>query len=95
MNGKEMFAMLYDDKVGEDECIKVIHPEEKDHYLLRDRMYGDFDEYELYGCLMFPEYKFEVKKQKQVEAYLEKRDRKQKIERLKKELEALERDNTN
>ena len=93
MNGKELFAMLYDEKIEEDECIKVIHPEEEDHYILRQRHLNKFDDYELLGCLLFQEYKFVIRKQKRVEKYLEKRDKARRIEKLERELSRLKNDN--
>ena len=89
MNAKELFELLYDEKINEDECIEVLHPEEKDHFILRDGYWNEFDKDELFGCLLFKEYKFAVRKQDKIKKYLEKRDREEKIEKLEKELSIL------
>lgn len=89
LNGKELFELLYERKINEDECIEVIHPEEKDHFILRKSCLNKFDEYDLLGCLLYQEYKFVIRKQEKIEEYLEKRDKERKIERLEKELSKL------
>ena len=53
MNAKELFELLYDEKISDEECIEVIHPAEEDHFILRDGCLKKFDEYELLGCLLF------------------------------------------
>ena len=90
MNGIELFTKLYNGEITNKECIKVIHPEEEDHYILR-KGYGrrNFDEYDLLGCLLFKEYKFEIKNQNKVELYLEDKHKKEKIARLEKEIQRL------
>ena len=89
MNAKELFELLYEEKISDEECIEVLHPEEKDHFLLRKGCLKKFDKYDLLGCLLFKEYKFAIKNQEEVEKYLEKRDKARKIERLEKELSKL------
>lgn len=89
MNGIELFTKLYNDEITDEECIKVIHPEETDHYILRKSCLKKFDEYDLLGCLLFKEYKFEIKNQSKVELYLEKKQRKERIERLEREIQRL------
>lgn len=89
MNGKELFELLYEDKISDEECIEVIHPEEEDHFILRYGCLKKFDEYDLLSCLLFQEYKFVIRKQDKVEKYLEKRDRARRIEKLEKELSKL------
>lgn len=90
MNGIELFTKLYNEEITDEECIKVIHPEEKEHYILRERnRRGNFDEYDLLGCLLFKEYKFEIKNQSKVELYLEDKHKKEKIARLEKEIQRL------
>lgn len=90
MNGIELFTKLYNEEITDEECIKVIHPEEKDHYILREgNRRGNFDEYDLLSCLLFKEYKFEIKNQNKVELYLENKHKKEKIARLEKEIQRL------
>lgn len=89
LNAKELFELLYDEKITEDECIEVLHPEEKDHFILRNSYWNEFDKDELFGCLLFKEYKFAVRNQKKIEKYLEKKDKEEKIAKLEKELERL------
>lgn len=89
MNGIELFTKLYNDEITDDECIKVIHPEERDHYILRQWCTKRFDTYELLTSLLYQEYKFEIKNQSKVEAYLEKKNKQQRIEKLEKELQKL------
>ena len=89
LNAKELFELLYDEKITEDECIEVLHPEEEDHFILRDGSWNEFDNNELFGCLLFKEYKFAVRNQNKIEKYLEKKDKEEKIAKLEKELERL------
>ena len=89
MNAKELFELLYDEKISDEECIEVIHPAEEDHFILRDGCLKKFDEYELLGCLLFKEYKFAIRNQNKVEKHLEEKDKAKKIERLEKELSRL------
>lgn len=89
MNGIELFTKLYNGEITNDECIKVIHPEERDHYILRQGCTKRFDDYELLSCLLYTEYKFEIKNQSKVEAYLKNKNKQQRIEKLEKELQKL------
>lgn len=89
MNGIELFTKLYNDEIADDECIKVLHPKEKDHYILRKSCLRKFDEYDLLSCLLFKEYKFEIKNQHKVETYLEKKNKMERIAQLEKELQKL------
>lgn len=43
MNAIELFKKIYNEEIKEDECIEVLHPEEENYYLLRDK-YKRFDE---------------------------------------------------
>ena len=58
MDGKELFNKIYDDEINEDECIQVLHPQEENHYLMRNNN-GVFDKNELFRCLLFKDYKFD------------------------------------
>ena len=89
MNGIELFTKLYNDEITDDECIKVIHPAESDHYILRTGCTKRFDTYELLSCLLYQEYKFEIKNQSKVETYLEKKNKQKRIAQLEKELQKL------
>lgn len=87
-NGKEIFEMLYDEIITEDQCLKVIHPEEENHYILRNRI-GHFDEYELLSNLLYKPYNFEIVNQKRTEMKLLKLNKEKKIKELEKELKKL------
>ena len=94
MNGEEIFNLLYDGKIKQDECIEVIHDEEEgNHFILRykygNNNYGDFDEYELISCLLFKEYKFKIIKQDEAHRRLEQQKKQEEIERLEKRLKEL------
>ena len=67
MNGKELFNLLYDEKIKDDECIEVIHPDEKDHFIMRHPWTNKFDLKELMSCLLFKEYTFKIIKQSEAE----------------------------
>ena len=87
-NGIEIFTMLYNGEISEEECIEVIHKEESDHYIMRNNI-GVFDEYELLGCLLFKEYKFKVVNQEKVKKKLAEKNKQQRIEKLENELARL------
>lgn len=87
-NAKEMFEMIYDNKINKEDCIEVVHPEEDMHYLYRND-YGEFDEQELIGCLLFKEYKFKIVNQKKAEQKELERDKKERIKKLEKEIAKL------
>ena len=87
-NAKEIFAMLYDRAISEDDCIEIVHPEEQNHYLFRNS-YGDFDEDDLIGCLLFKEYKFRIVNQQRAKKKVFEDEKQEKIERLEKELSIL------
>ena len=89
MNAIELFEKIYNEELKEDECIEILHPEEKNHYILRDK-FKSFDRQELISCLMFKEYKFKIVNQEEVMKKLEKQKKLQRIEELKKELKELE-----
>lgn len=89
LNGKELFELLYDDKITEEQCIEVIHPQESDHYILRQGYLNKFDEWDLLTNLLYKEYKFVIRNQKRVENYLKERNRKKKIQELEEQLERL------
>lgn len=96
-NGKEMFEMIYDGKIKNDECIQVIHKDfEREFFILRynygNNNYGDFDDKELCQHLLFKEYNFKIVKQDDAYTILEKQQKQEKIERLKRELSKLEGD---
>ena len=60
MNAKEIFNLLYDGQIKNDECIEVIYDGEVNHFILRynhgNDNYSDFDSTELMSCLLFKEY---------------------------------------
>ena len=89
LNGEELFELLYDDKITEEQCIEVIHPQETDHYILRQGCLNKFDEWDLLTNLLYKEYKFVIRNQKRVENYLKERNRKKKIQELEEQLERL------
>lgn len=88
MNGKELFSIIYDDNINEDECIQVLHPQEQNHYLVRD-INGEFDKDELFGCLLFKEYTFKIVNQQEAIETLNEIARLNEIERLEKRLKEL------
>jgi len=87
-NAKEMFEMIYDNKINKDDCIEVVHQKEDMHYLYRND-YGEFDEEELIGCLLFKEYKFKIVNQKEAEEKVLERDKQERIKKLEKEIAKL------
>lgn len=87
-NAIELFTMLYNGEISEEECIEVIHKEEQDHYIMRDK-FGNLDEYELINCLLFKEYKFKVVNQAKVEKKLAEKNKAKRIEQLEAELARL------
>ncbi len=87
-NAIEIFTMLYNDEITEKQCIEVIHEQEQDHYLMRNRL-GNFDEYELMCCLLFKEYKFKVVNQATVEKKLAEKNKQDRIKQLESELARL------
>ena len=87
-NGIELFTMLYNGEITEEQCIEVIHEKEQDHYIMRNKI-GNFDEYELMGCLLFKEYKFKVVNQAKIEKKLAEKNKQQRIEQLESELARL------
>lgn len=89
LNGKELFELLYDGKISEEQCIEVIHPQEQDHYILRQGFSNNFDEWDLLTNLLYKEYKFVIRNQKRVENYLKEKNRKKKIQELEEQLERL------
>ena len=86
-NGKEIFAMIYDDEISTEECIKIIHPD-AEFYLLRDK-FGEFDKKELMMSLLFKEYNFEIVNQQEVEVMLAEKQKQERIKQLEAELERL------
>jgi len=90
-NAKEIFAMLYDGAITEDDCIEVVHPEEEYHYLFRND-WGSFDEEDLIGCLLFKEYKFKIVNQKEAEKLKFNQEKQERIEKLERELAKLKED---
>ncbi len=93
MNAKEIFNLLYDEKIKNDECIEVICDEEVNHFILRynygNNNYGEFDNAELMSCLLFKEYKFKIIKQKEAYKRLKEQEKQEEIERLEKKLKEL------
>ena len=89
MNAIELFKKIYNEEIKEDECIEVLHPEEENYYLLRDN-YKRFDEQDLISWLLFKEYKFKIVNQDEVQKKLDKAQKEEKIEDLKKQLKELE-----
>lgn len=87
-NAKEMFDMIYDNKINKEDCIEVVHAEEDMHYLYRND-YGEFDEQELIECLLFKEYKFKIVNQKEAEQKELERDKEKRINELEKEIAKL------
>lgn len=87
-NAIEIFTMLYNDEISEEECIEVVHPEESGHYLLRNR-FGEFDRDELIRNLLFKEYNFKIVNQKEIEAMLAEQQKQNRISQLEAELKRL------
>lgn len=92
MNGKEMFNKIYDGELKEDECIQVLHPQEENHYLMRNAN-GDFDKNELFRCLLFKDYKFDIIKQEDAIKTLKEKSKQEEIERLEARLKELKGEN--
>ena len=92
MNGKEMFNKIYDDEVNIEDCIQVMHPQEQNHYLIRNTN-GEFDKNELIRCLLFKEYTFKTINQEQALKNLDKIAKQNEIERLEARLKELKGDN--
>ena len=88
MNGKELFEKIYDDKIDIEDCIQVMHPQENNHYLMRDNN-GNFDTKELIRCLLFKDYTFEIVNQQEAQDKLNKIARLNEIERLEARLKEL------
>lgn len=88
---KEIFNMLYDNKISQEDCIEVVHPEEENHYLLRRGWSNDFNKDDLFGCLLFKEYKFRIVNQKEAEIKISKKQKGKRIKELERELEKLKR----
>ena len=95
MTGKEIFEMLYDGKIANNECIEVICEDEENHFILRgvcsiiEDEYYDFDYDELLDALLFKDYKFKIIKQKEAYKRLEEQEKEEKIRELEKQLKKL------
>lgn len=91
MNGKELFEKIYNNEIGENDCIEVIHPEEENHYIFR-KNYGDkgFDHYELMTALLYKEYKFVFQNQELIKKKLKKLEIEELIKAKEKELKELQ-----
>lgn len=93
MNGIELFEKLYNDEIGEAQCIYVKHPDEEpnQHFILRN-LWGKFDNEELLRNLLFKEYTFELKNQQEIKKILKEKERKEEITRLEQKLERLKKE---
>lgn len=89
LNGKELFELLYDDKITEEQCIEVIHPQETDHYILRQGCLNKFDEWDLLTNLLYKEYKFVIRNQKRVVNKLNEKKKNEIIADLERRLAKL------
>lgn len=63
----------------------------EDHYLLRRGWSNDFNKDDLFGCLLFKEYKFKIVNQKEAEIKISKKQKRKRIKELERELEKLKR----
>ena len=88
-DAKEIFNMLYENEISQEDCIEVVHPEEEDHYLFRREWSNNFNQEDLLSCLLFKEYKFRVVNQEEAKKVVKEKERKNRIERLERELEIL------
>lgn len=93
-NAKEIFRMLYDNEIKNDECIEVICEGEKNHFILRynygNSNYGNFfDNNELMSCLLFKEYNFKIIKQDDAIRRLDDERKEDRINQLENELKKL------
>lgn len=97
MTGKEIFEMLYDGKIANNECIEFTYEddEEGNHFILRDvynlekDLYYDFDYKRLLTCLLYKGYTFKIVKQKEAMEILEKYGKEKKINELEEQLKFL------
>ncbi|HAV90184.1 MAG TPA: hypothetical protein DCW44_02785 [Eubacterium sp.] len=88
-DAKEIFNMLYEDKIDQEDCIEAVHPEEENHYLFRREWSNNFDQADLLGCLLFKEYKFRIVNQEKAKKIVLEKDKKNRIESLERELKKL------
>lgn len=88
-NAKEIFSMLYENEISQEDCIEAVHPEEENHYLFRREWSNNFDQADLLGCLLFKEYKFRIVNQEKAKKIMLKKDKKNRIESLERELKKL------
>ena len=88
-DAKEIFNMLYENEISQEDCIEVVHPEEENHYLFRKEWSNNFNLEDLLGCLLFKEYKFRVVNQEKAKDMVNDKLRKKRIKDLERELEIL------
>ena len=87
-NGKEIFTMIYDGQISDEECLEVIVEEGIKHYLLKDSS-GKFDEHNLLNDLLQKDYSFKVVNQAEVEREIAEKQKQERISQLETELARL------
>lgn len=87
-NGKEIFEMLYNDDITEDQCIAYTKDNENWDYILRDKN-GNFNMVDLISKLLFKGNAFKILNQLEVESIIAEKQKQDRIKQLEAELERL------
>ena len=87
-NGKEIFEMIYDGQISDEDCLEVIYEGNTEHYLLKNSN-GYFDDYDLITDLLFKEYSFKVVNQAEIESKIAEKQKQDRISQLETELARL------
>lgn len=87
-NGKEIFEMIYDSQISDEECLEVIYEGNTEHYLLKDSN-GYFDDDDLITDLLFKKYSFKVVNQAEIESKIAEKQKQDRISQLETELARL------